>query len=164
MTVVAVETFGPDMAQFKTWRDSTAWFGFVSKQHSSGGKVRLGSKTKAGQADICRLLIIRAMSRLCWLGRPKIGRAAGCHECWRANGNVGRDHAGRQDHSSDLGNAEEERRFQEFRRCQSRHDAHAELTAAVPGGGEKATTSMGKMIEQFRMEKASSAMRAESLM
>lgn len=58
LTAVAVEAFGPDMAQFKTGRDFTAWLGLVPRQHSTGGKARLGRMTKAGQADIRRLLII----------------------------------------------------------------------------------------------------------
>jgi transposase len=72
LTAVAVEAFGPDMAQFKTGRDFAAWLGLVPRQHSSGGKERLGRMTKAGQADIRRLLIIGAMSRLTWLGRRAI--------------------------------------------------------------------------------------------
>ena len=72
LTAVAVEAFGPDMAHFKTGRNFAAWLGLVPKQHSSGGKERLGRMTKAGQADIRRLLIIGAMSRLGWLGQRKI--------------------------------------------------------------------------------------------
>jgi transposase len=72
LTAIAVEAFGPDMAQFKTGRDFAAWLGLVPKQHSSGGKERLGRMTKAGQADIRRLLIIGAMSRLNWLGQRTI--------------------------------------------------------------------------------------------
>jgi len=72
LTAIAVEAFGPDMAQFKTGRDFAAWLGLVPKQRSSGGKERLGRMTKAGQADIRRLLIIGAMSRLGWLGQRTI--------------------------------------------------------------------------------------------
>jgi transposase len=72
LTAVAVEAFGPDMAAFKTGRDFAAWLGLVPRQHSSGGKERLGRMTKAGQADIRRLLIIGAMSRLNWLGQRSI--------------------------------------------------------------------------------------------
>jgi transposase len=72
LTAVAVEAFGPDMAEFKTGRDFAAWLGLVPRQHSSGGKERLGRMTKAGQADIRRLLIIGAMSRLAWLGQRTI--------------------------------------------------------------------------------------------
>jgi len=72
LTAIVVEAFGPDMAQFKTGRDFAAWLGLVPRQHSSGGKERLGRMTKAGQADIRRLLIIGAMSRLNWLGQRTI--------------------------------------------------------------------------------------------
>ncbi|MGY3437614.1 MULTISPECIES: IS110 family RNA-guided transposase [unclassified Marinovum] len=72
LTAVAIEAFGPDMADFKTGRNFAAWSGLVPRQHSSGGKERLGRMTKAGQADIRRLLIIGAMSRLNWLGQRTI--------------------------------------------------------------------------------------------
>ena len=72
LTAIAVEAFAPDMAQFKAGRDFAAWLGLVPRQHSSGGKERLGRMTKAGQADIRRLLIIGAMSRLNWLGKRTI--------------------------------------------------------------------------------------------
>ncbi|WP_300074371.1 IS110 family transposase [uncultured Ruegeria sp.] len=76
ITATAVEAFGPDMSQFKTGRDFAAWLGLVPKQHSSGGKERLGRMTKAGQADIRRLLIIGAMSRLNWLGMRSIAEGS----------------------------------------------------------------------------------------
>lgn len=80
MTALAIEAFAPDMAEFKCGRDFAAWLGLVPRQHSSGGKARLGRISKAGQADIRRLLIIGAMSRIVgragkkvptesWLGR-----------------------------------------------------------------------------------------------
>jgi transposase len=72
LTALAVESFGPDMAQLKSGRDFTAWLGLVPKQNSSGGKERLGRMTKAGQTDIRRLLIIGAMSRMNWLGQRTI--------------------------------------------------------------------------------------------
>lgn len=72
LTALAVEAFAPDMAQFKSGRDFAAWLGLVPKQHSSGGKDRLGRMTKAGQTDIRRLLIIGAMSRMNWLGQRTI--------------------------------------------------------------------------------------------
>lgn len=39
---------------------------------SRPGKQRLGRISKTGQSDIRRLLIIRAMSRLNWLGRKSV--------------------------------------------------------------------------------------------
>ena len=72
MTALAFEAFAPDMITFRRGRDFAAWLGLVPRQHSSGGKERLGRITKAGQADIRRLLIIGAMSRLNRMGRSRI--------------------------------------------------------------------------------------------
>jgi transposase len=72
LTALAVEAFAPDMETFRRGRDFAAWLGLVPRQHSSGGKERLGRVSKAGQADIRRLLVVGAMSRLNWLGRRLI--------------------------------------------------------------------------------------------
>lgn len=72
LTALAVEAFAPPMDAFRCGRDFAAWLGLVPRQHSSGGKERLGRVSKAGQADIRRLLIIGAMSRLNWMGRRSI--------------------------------------------------------------------------------------------
>ena len=80
MTALAVEAFAPDMSCFKRGRDFSAWLGLVPKQHSTGGKDRLGRVSKRGQKDIRSLLIIGAMSVIqaaqrfgmpegCWLAR-----------------------------------------------------------------------------------------------
>jgi transposase len=72
VTALAVEAFAPAMSTFRSGRDFAAWLGLVPRQHSSGGKERLGRVSKAGQADIRRLLIIGAMSRLNWMGRKSV--------------------------------------------------------------------------------------------
>jgi transposase len=72
MTALAVEAFAPEMAQFRRGRDFAAWLGLVPRQRSSGGKERLGRVSKAGQADIRRLLIIGAMARLTARARNSI--------------------------------------------------------------------------------------------
>jgi transposase len=69
MTALAIEAFAPAMESFKCGRDFAAWLGLVPRQFSSGGKERLGRVSKAGQADIRRLLIIGAMARVSWAGR-----------------------------------------------------------------------------------------------
>ena len=69
LTAMAVEAFAPPMEIFRCGRDFAAWLGLVPKQHSSGGKERLGKVSKAGQVDIRRLLIIGAMTRIAWAGR-----------------------------------------------------------------------------------------------
>lgn len=72
VTALAVEAFAPPMESFQCGRDFAAWLGLVPRQHSTGGKQRLGRVSKSGQADIRRLLIVGAMSRLTWLGRKSI--------------------------------------------------------------------------------------------
>lgn len=66
---MAVETFAPPMQTFQRGRDFAAWLGLVPRQHSSGGKQRLGRTSKRGQRDIHRLLIVGAMSVVHWKGR-----------------------------------------------------------------------------------------------
>ena len=72
LTAMAIEAFAPPMDIFRCGRDFAAWLGLVPKQHSSGGKTRLGKVSKEGQVDIRRLLIIGAMTRIAWMGRKSI--------------------------------------------------------------------------------------------
>jgi transposase len=76
LTALAVEAFAPAMQGFRCGRDFAAWLGLVPRQFSSGGKERLGRVSKAGQADIRRLLIIGAMARLSWVGRKPPGQGS----------------------------------------------------------------------------------------
>lgn len=80
ITAMALAAFAPPMNTFRHGRDFSAWLGLVPRQHSSGGKQRLGRTSKSGQRDIRRLLIIGAMAVISgtkvrppaessWLGR-----------------------------------------------------------------------------------------------
>lgn len=69
MIAMAIEAFAPAMETFRCGRNFAAWLGLVPRQFSSGGKERLGRVSKAGQADIRRLLVIGAMSRVNWASR-----------------------------------------------------------------------------------------------
>ncbi|SPJ24809.1 hypothetical protein PAA8504_02648 [Palleronia abyssalis] len=74
ITALAVETFAPPMEQFRRGRDFAAWLGLVPRQHSTGGKQRLGKTSKMGQRDIRRLLVIGATAVIRWAtrrGAPK---------------------------------------------------------------------------------------------
>lgn len=51
-----------DPGQFKSGRDLAAWIGLVPKQHSTGGKVRLGSISKQGDRYLRRLLVVGGTS------------------------------------------------------------------------------------------------------
>ena len=64
IAAMAVETFVPDLRSFARGRDFAAWLGLTPREHSSGGKQRLGRTSKMGQRDVRRLLIIGAMSRI----------------------------------------------------------------------------------------------------
>lgn len=75
-TSLAIEALAQDMTSFRCGRDFAAWLGLVPRQYSSGGKDRLGRMSKAGQADIRRLLIIGAMPRMNWLWRRSIAEGS----------------------------------------------------------------------------------------
>ncbi|MCG5487438.1 MAG: IS110 family transposase [Sinorhizobium meliloti] len=49
---MAIEAFVPGMDTFKSGRDFSAWLGLIPRQHSTGGKQRLGRTSKMGQRDI----------------------------------------------------------------------------------------------------------------
>ena len=53
-------TVGDNIAAFRSARHFAAWLGLVPRQHSTGGKPRLGRITKAGNAEIRRLLVLGA--------------------------------------------------------------------------------------------------------
>ena len=57
------------METFSKGRDFAAWVGLTPRQHSSGGKDRLGRTSKMGQRDIRRLLIVGAVAVVRWAAR-----------------------------------------------------------------------------------------------
>jgi transposase len=65
----ALTTFAPPPEVFAKGRDFAAWVGLTPRQHSSGGKERLGRITKMGQRDIRRLLITGAVAVVRWAAR-----------------------------------------------------------------------------------------------
>lgn len=60
LAALAILAYTPPLEIFKSGRDFAAWLGLVPRQHSTGGKSRLGRITKMGQRDIRRLLIVGA--------------------------------------------------------------------------------------------------------
>jgi transposase len=65
----ALVALAPSPETFKRGRDFAAWLGLVPRQHSTGGKQRLGSTTKMGERSLRRLLIMGAHSELIWRKR-----------------------------------------------------------------------------------------------
>ena len=66
---MAIQAFAPPMENFRRGRDFSAWLGLVPRQHTTGGKPRLGRISKMGQRDLRRLLIIGAMAVVRWASR-----------------------------------------------------------------------------------------------
>ena len=62
VTAMALQAFAPPMEGFQRGRDFSAWLGLVPRQHTTGGKPRLGKTSKMGQRDLRRLLISGAMT------------------------------------------------------------------------------------------------------
>ncbi len=66
INAIAFLAFAPPMESFKRGRDFSAWLGLVPKQHSTGGKTKLGRVSKMGQSDLRRLLICGATACIRW--------------------------------------------------------------------------------------------------
>jgi transposase len=64
-----------DIAVFQSARQFAAWLGLVPRQHSTGGKTRLGRITKTGNREIRRLLVLGATSMV--YRAPQWNSAAG---------------------------------------------------------------------------------------
>jgi transposase len=62
VVATALVALAPAASTFKRGRDFAAWLGLVPRQHSSGGKERLGRTTKMGERSLRRLLILGASS------------------------------------------------------------------------------------------------------
>ena len=66
ITAMALQAFAPPMETFRRGRDFAAWVGLVPRQHTTGGKPRLGKISKMGQRDLRRLLVTGAMAEIRW--------------------------------------------------------------------------------------------------
>ena len=62
ITALAIQAFAPPMESFRSGREFSAWLGLVPRQHTTGGKPRLGRVSKMGRRDLRRLLITGAMA------------------------------------------------------------------------------------------------------
>ena len=62
LIATAIAVLAPPPETFRKARDFAAWLGLTPRQHSTGGKQRLGTTTKMGERSLRRLLIIGANS------------------------------------------------------------------------------------------------------
>ncbi|WP_257187460.1 MULTISPECIES: IS110 family transposase [Bradyrhizobium] len=60
ITATALAATVPDATMFRSGREFAAWLGLTPKQHSTGGKDRLGRITKQGDSYLRHLLVIGA--------------------------------------------------------------------------------------------------------
>ena len=71
ITASAIAATAPDPAQFASGRHFAAWIGLVPRQHSTGGKERLGPISKRGDGYLRRLPVTGAQAVLRWMqARP----------------------------------------------------------------------------------------------
>ena len=59
---MALQAFAPPMESFRRGRDFSAWLGLVPRQHTTGGKPRLGKMSRMGHRGLRRPLITGAMT------------------------------------------------------------------------------------------------------
>ncbi len=64
LIATALVALAPPPQTFRSGRDFAAWLGLTPRQHSTGGKQRLGATTRMGERSLRRLLIIGANSVL----------------------------------------------------------------------------------------------------
>ncbi|CAN7710886.1 IS110 family transposase [Phyllobacterium sp. LjRoot231] len=69
IVATALEALAPPLETFARGRDFSAWMGLTPRQHSTGGKARLGKTSKMGQRDLRRLLINGAATVVRWAAR-----------------------------------------------------------------------------------------------
>lgn len=62
LIATAIAVLAPPPETFRKAREFAAWLGLVPRQHSTGGKQRLGATTKMGERSLRRLLILGANS------------------------------------------------------------------------------------------------------
>ncbi len=62
LIATALAVLAPPPETFRCARDFAAWLGLTPRQHSTGGKQRLGATTKMGERSLRRLLLLGANS------------------------------------------------------------------------------------------------------
>ena len=64
ITASALVSALPDISDFKSGRDLSAWLGLTPRPHSTGGKERLGRISKMGNRYLRRLLYLGAIAQV----------------------------------------------------------------------------------------------------
>ena len=93
-TALAASVADPQI--FRSGRNFSAWIGLVPKQHSSGGKDRLGSISKQGDRYLRSLFVAGALSVIRYAKNPRHQASALAHGVVGAAADQGRCHRARQ--------------------------------------------------------------------
>ena len=105
-----------DPKAFRSGRDFSAWIGLVPKQHSSGGKDKLGSISKQGDRYLRSLFTAGALAVIRY-AKSMAPASALAHSVVGQAANEGRCHRARQQDSKDgLGDDGQGRALQGARR------------------------------------------------
>ena len=73
ITASALVSALPDIADFQSGRDLSAWLGLTPRPHSTGGKERLGRISKMGNRYLRRLLYLGAIAQVSARRRGEAG-------------------------------------------------------------------------------------------
>ena len=103
VTASAITATVPDPSLFRSGREFAAWLGLVPRQHSTGGKERLGRISKQGDRYIRRLLVIGATTMLRSARANTAPMETGSRSCSQAARSCRHGRAGQQNGAYRLG-------------------------------------------------------------
>jgi transposase len=117
MLATALVASVADPGTFRSGRNFSAWIGLVPKQHSSGGKERLGSISKQGDRYLRSLFVAGALAVIRYAQDPRHRASAMAHGVAGAAADQGRrDSACQQNCADGLGHDGQGRTLQTTRR------------------------------------------------
>lgn len=79
LIATALEAMGPPAETFCSGRDFAAWIGLTPIQLSTGGKERLGRRSRMGERTLRRLLIIASSAVVRWAKRKGVPSGSWLH-------------------------------------------------------------------------------------
>jgi transposase len=113
ITATAITALAPPPGTFAKGRDFAAWVGLTPRQHSTGGKQKLGAISKMGERTLRRLLIIGSSAVVLQASRRGAPKGSWLEQMLAPQAaHAGHRGARQQDSPDRLGAADEERGLQ----------------------------------------------------
>ena len=129
-----------DPKTFRSGRNFSAWIGLAPKQHSSGGKDRLGGISKQGDRYLRGLFVARCARCHPLCQDPWHQTSALAHGIVGAATDQGRSHrAGQQDCAHGLGDDGQRRALQATRRARGVNEIASDIRRDVKVGRANST-------------------------